>query len=186
MGETKPSGATRTIPKEHRGTHGTATLPRPLVFGEPPERKPGHSKYRDQVRRTVISLDLVDYEIHEPPEILPEDLVASDISAEETRIGIRRRWLGMHVAHFDKPFNDPETKLIGYSTYPHQVDVDTDKDVRPTGPNDAGELILMPSFYASLIPKDVGKVPTEPTFWYAKSGTGTVRYDPERKVLYIK
>jgi hypothetical protein len=187
-GRDRPGGRRASIPKEHRNPHFSAATvqDRPLPFGEPPKRRSRITAAIRQVRETVISLGLVDYELHEPPEIAPEDLVASDLPEESAPEGIVRRKLGWHVAHFSHPFNDPRRVLVGYSTYPHEVEVDTNKTVRPKGPNDEGKLILNPSFNASLLAEDIGRIPTLPNFWYAKSGTQTVRYNPERQVLYLK
>lgn len=183
-----PGGRKSSIPQRHRGAGGPVSSESSeqstAIFGQPLKRRSRFSKYREQVRQTVVPLGLVDYELHEPPVDL-NDLAPSDLPDEEAPEGIVRRWLGTYTAHFDKPYHDPERKLVGFSTYPHQVEVDKNKTRRPTAENDEKELIKMPSFSASLLADDIGKIATEPTFWYAKSGKETIKYDPKRKVLYL-
>ena len=80
MGETRTGGATRTIPKEHRGAG--APIPSPaaadeLVFGNPPARRRGFSPHRQQVEQTVVPAGLIPAagQESERPSLKPGDPV---------------------------------------------------------------------------------------------------------------
>lgn len=77
MGETRPGGATRTIPKEHRGAHGNTATAEPLTFGRVPEKKSRTTEARRQIQETVASLDIVPPPQPEPqrPALKPGDPV---------------------------------------------------------------------------------------------------------------
>lgn len=125
-----------------------------------------------------ITMGLVEASDVPKPQYPP---VEFDFDPETQQI----RQVPQFTAHFSHPFHMPESRIVGYSLYPHSVLRDKDKTVRPSKNNDDGRRILIPSFHARLLPRDLEYMPNDPSFWYAKNGPDTIKYDPEKDELYV-
>ncbi len=130
--------------------------------------------------RGEVPLPMGLVEVADDPAQLPT-AVDFDFDPEAYQI----RQVPQFTAHFSHPFHMPESRIIGYSPYPHSVLREKGKTVRPSGNNDDGIRILIPSFHATLLPRDLEYMPKNPSFWYAKNGRETIKYNPDNGELYL-
>lgn len=146
----------------------------PITKDDKPHRmvRPSH------LGAVPLPMGLVEVSDEPAPKYPP---VEFDFDPEAQQI----RQIPQFTAHFSHPFHMPESRIVGYSLYPHSVLREKGKTVRPSGNNDDGRRILIPSFHATLLPRDLEFMPKNPSFWYAKNGRETIKYNPDNDELYL-